>query len=241
MQAARTPEPAPDAIGSLEPPSGKGADLRRSAAPALAGVLVLAVVAGSGCASRGPIFAPAGGEEVARALEAWRSSVARAEQLPPSRLLYEARLTQGMGKWTGTLAVTESAGRVEASLTGPFGSPVAAYADGELRGERIRTLAIGPEDLRSLLAGVWKAADPRVRGVNRGDALLVWGDAATHVEGVLDVEGGRFRSLEVSRPEGKIVAAYAGTADPWPTQIALQDSASGARMRLKLLTREAQR
>ncbi len=171
-------------------------------------------------------------------MESWRCAVLRAGTLAPSRILYEAHLTQGIGQWPGTLAVTESPGRVEASLTGPFGSPVATYADGELKGDRIRTLAIGAEDLRSLLAGVWKAADPQVRGIHAGDALLVW-DGESHVEGVLDVAAARFRSLSVARREGKIVATYSGTSDPWPARISLQDSATGARMRLKLLTRES--
>ena len=210
--------------------------MRERIAAALA--VGLALTALAGCAARRPPdFAPAQGEEIERAVESWRAAVARAEGLPPSRLLYQARLTQHLGQWSGTLAVTESANRVEASLTGPFGSPIATYADGQLKGERIRTLSIGPEDFRSLLAGVWKRPEPRVRGVHAGDALLVW-DGEPAVEGVLDVSGARFRSLSVSRPDGSILATYSAAFDPWPAQISIEESASGARMKLKLLTRE---
>jgi hypothetical protein len=217
----------------------RGADsLRRRRPFEAAVVLALLLALLPGCAARRPpVFAPAREEEIGRALESWRAAVRRAETLSPSRLLYEAHLTQGLSRWPGTLAVTESDGHVEASLTGPFGSPVATYANGELKGDRIRTLSIGPEDLRSLLAGVWKAAEPQVRGIHEGDALLVW-EGQSVVEGVLELSEARFRSLSVSRRERKIIATYSGAFDPWPAQISFQDFATGARMRLKLLTRE---
>ncbi len=183
------------------------------------------------------MFVPARDEDAARALAAWRQAVDRAEALPPSRLLYDARLTRGLVRQPGTLAVTESPRSLQASLTGPFGSPVATYADGALRGEGLRTLVIEPDALRCLLAGVWKASRPQVRGVASGDALLVW-EGAERVEGVLDVSRSRFRSLSVTGPQGKIVATYSGQFDPWPPQIDVEDSTNRARLHLTLRAHE---
>jgi hypothetical protein len=137
----------------------------------------------------------------------------------------------------GTLAVKESPHQVEASLTGPFGSPVAVYTNGALRGEGLRPVSMSPEELRALLAGVWRRAAPRIAGIDAGDALLVW-EGEERVEGVLDLSLARFRSLAVERPEGRIVASYSGEFNPWPSRIEVRDLATNGRLRLTLLTHE---
>ena len=48
----------------------------------------------------------------------------------------------------------------------------------------------------------------------------------------------RFRSLELSRGQGKILATYAGAASPWPERIEIEDTASGGRLRLTLIAVE---
>lgn len=191
-----------------------------------------------GCAVRKPrCFPPAGEEEALRALAAWRTAVARAEALGPARVLYDARLSQGVLRIRGTLAVRQSPGSVEATLTGPFGTVVARYADGALRGDGMKSLVIAPEQLRWLLAGVWEAEMPAVLGVDGLEALLRWSETA-QVEGVLDVAAARFRSLRVERPEGTIVANYSGANEPWPERIEVEDVKTGNTLRLALIGQE---
>jgi hypothetical protein len=201
-------------------------------------LLSLLLLLSAGCAARRPrTFAPAGEAETQKVLAAWREAVERAESLPPSRLLYEARLSQGLARVPGTLAVVASRRGIEASLTGAFGSPVATYSEGALRGEGIRPIAINPQQLRALLAGAWDEGTPEVRGVEGGDGLLVWkGDP--RVEGVLDVARSRFRSLDFSRADGKIAATYSGEFNPWPSHIEVEDAATRGRLRLSLLAVE---
>jgi hypothetical protein len=157
--------------------------------------------------------------------------------MPSSRLLYDARLSQGLAHAPGILAVRQSPGSVEASLTGAFGTPIASYTDGALRGAGIKPLAISPGELRSLLAGVWERGEPQVQGFGAGEALLVWNEEE-RVEGVLDVTEARFHSLAISRPEGKILSTYSGDWDPWPSRIEVVDARTGAKLRLTLIGRE---
>jgi len=192
----------------------------------------------AGCAAHRPrSFAPASDADVPVALGAWKRAVERAESMPSSRLLYDARLSQGVVRVPGTLAVRQSPTAVEASLTGPFGSPIAAYTDGALRGAGIKPVSIAPEELRFLLAGAWERGAPEVRGFEGGEALLVW-PGAERVEGVLDVREARFRSLQIRRREGEIHATYSGELDPWPERIEVVDARTGAKLRLTLIGKE---
>jgi hypothetical protein len=193
----------------------------------------------SGCATRRAAthhFAPAGEEEAARALEAWHAAVERAETLPPSRLLYDAKIRRGIASLSGTLALTTNE-PVQGTLTGPFGSALAVYENGALRGENFPPVVIESAPLLALLAGVWKAPGAQVRGIEGGDALLVW-PAPAEAEGVLDVPGRRFRSLRVVRGTRSYEAAYSGPADPWPARVDLQDLATSNRLQLTLQARE---
>src|SRR5206468_2458431 len=67
--------------------------------------LGLALLLAAGCASRTPTFGPAGIEDSRRALDAWRDALQRADSLGPARLLYDARMSPGMVRMPGTLAV----------------------------------------------------------------------------------------------------------------------------------------
>lgn len=213
---------------------------RRSAAPVvrlLAVALVVPLLCAR-CAPKAPrSYAPAAPEETRRALAAWDQAVARADSLGPARLLYEARMIQGLFSLPGTLSVQQAPGVVEATLAGPFGNPVARYADGALAGEGIRPLRAEPEDLRSLLAGIWRKGGPEVAGFRDGNALLRWGSAEA-VEAVLDVATARLRSLTVVRQDGSIAAVYSGRFDPWPERVELEDGRSGNKLRLVLIGQE---
>ena len=191
-----------------------------------------------GCSARAPrTFPAAAAEQAQRALAAWQEAVSRAASLGPSRLLYEARISQGLARTSGTLAVRIGAGEVEANLSGPFGSPLARYEKGALVGEGIRAIPIGGDELRSLLAGVWTAGVPTVAGAREDQALLVW-DGTPRVEEVLDLAQARGSTLRVSRADGTILATYSGTADPWPSRIEISELRSGSKLRLALLARE---
>ena len=139
---------------------------------------------------------------------------------------------------SGTLAVVESSRTVDATLSGQFGDVVARYEGGALRGNGIRPILVAPEELRWLLAGIWKGAEqPSVDGMDGQDALLHW-TGQEQVEGVLDLAAGRFKSLRVTRPEGAIFATYSGEASSRPRRIELEDVKSGNSMRLSLIGAE---
>jgi hypothetical protein len=193
-----------------------------------------AILFASACSSS---FHPVTAPESARALDAWTRAVRDADLGRDANLLYDAVVSQGLASTRGTLAVRLRGERVEASLSGPFGAPLATYADGQLRGEKIASVAIAPRQLRSLLAGVWSGEAPEVRGQRSGQALLVWSgsDAAS---GVLDIEQGKLVRLSVSRPQGEIEARYTGPWTPWPGAVVIDEKRLGSRLKLKLLSRE---
>jgi len=178
-----------------------------------------------------------GAAEASRVLEIWEAALERADRSAASRLLYDASVSQGLARIPGTLAVSQRPGSVSATLTGPFGSPIARYEAGVLRGDRLRPLAIEPEELRALLAGVWRGEAPAVAGVRDGRALLRW-EEGDRIEGVLDVTAGRLISLRIARPQGELLARYSGRWDPWPERIELEAGSSGHKMRLSLIGRE---
>jgi hypothetical protein len=187
---------------------------------------------------RQPVFAPAAREEVERALSVWGDAVARAEARGGARLLYEARVSRGPFRMSGTLAVQESPEGVEATLSGPFGDAIARYTNGALRGNGIRPIRIDPDELRWLLAGIWKGREaPVVAGMDGEAALLRW-TGKEPVDGILDVARGRFKSVKVTRAEGAIAATYSGGDSSWPGQIELEDLGSGNSLRLKLVASE---
>jgi len=193
---------------------------------------------GPGCAARpARQFEPAGPEEARRALSAWEEALDRSRALPAARLLYKARLVQGLLQVRGTLAVSYGPGFLEATLSGPFGAPVARYQDGALRGEGILPFSVEAEDLRSILAGVWRKGIPRLAGFEGGDGLLRW-EEPEEADAVLDIAGARLRSLRVSRGEGALLATYEGPFDPWPGRVELEDLQSGNKIRLTLIARE---
>jgi hypothetical protein len=188
------------------------------------------------CASRPPAFGPAGAEDARRALDAWQNALSRADSLPAVRLLYDARLSEGLIKFPGTLAVNARPDRLEATLTGPFGSPLARYESGTLEGKGLRPIPLDAEELRAVLAGVWRDT-PDVAGT-RGDQVLIRFPGSRPVEGVLDVAQGRLDSLHIPRPEADLVATYDGARDPWPEKILLEDRRSGRRVQLTLIAKE---
>jgi len=203
--------------------------VRARAAAALPAILLA-----SACSSS---FHPVTAPEAARALDAWTRAVRDADLRRDANLLYDAVVSQGVASTRGTLVVRLRGERVEASLAGPFGAPLATYADGQLRGEKIASVSIAPYQLRALLAGVWTGEAPEVRGRRSGQALLVWSgsDAAS---GVLDLEQGRLVRLSVSRPQGEIEARYTGPWTPWPGAVVIDEKRLGSRLKLKLLSRE---
>ena len=205
---------------------------------ALIGLLLLAALAPACAGRRQPAFAPAAAEDAQRALSAWSDAVSRAEARGSARLLYEAHVSRGPFGMTGTLAVQESSAGLEATLSGPFGDAIARYSDGALRGNGIKPIRIDPDELKWLLAGVWKGREaPAVAGMEGRMALLRW-PGSEPVEGILEVASGRFRSVKVTRAEGAIAATYSGESAPWPAEIELEDLGSGNTLRLKLLASE---
>lgn len=164
--------------------------------------------------------------------------MARAPAPRDANLLYDASLSGKLLRTDGTLAVRLRGDRVEGTLAGPFGTPIATYANGELSGEKLKPVRLPPGQLRAVLAGTWVGADPAVAGENGSEVLLRWADGE-RAEGIFDVGREELVSLRISRPEGELEARYSGTRSPWPDRIEIDEKGTGVHLRLKLLSREA--
>lgn len=160
----------------------------------------------------------------------------RADSQGPVRLLYDVKMSEGLLKVPGTLAVEALPGKLEATMTGPFGSPIARYASGVLEARGAKPLPLEPEELLSLLAGVWRTA-PQVAGARSGEILLRFA-GSERVEGVLDLAGSRLTSLRIERAGADLFAIFSGKLDPWPEKISIEDRRSGRRLLLALVARE---
>lgn len=204
-----------------------------------AALLVLSACAG---APGNRAFPPATAADTGQALESWGAARARADTLLPSRLLYDAHMGKGgVTPVPGTLAVTYDRDRVlSANLTGPFGSRIADYAQGTVNAKDEGAVAIDPDALRSILAGVWPGAPSRIAGRNGTDCLLVW-DAPYAVSAVLDLTENRLRSIRITGNAGLLEVSYSGTVSPWPEKIAIRDAKSGRSLTLALLAVEPSR
>jgi hypothetical protein len=165
---------------------------------------------------------------------AWRDAVARADTIPAVRLLYEARISQGLARSSGTLAVRLAPDSVNATLSGPFGAALARYENGTLTGEGLRPIEIDPAALRALLSGVWREPGPVVAGIGSDAGRLRW-EGPTRVDGVIDLSQTAFESLRIDRTEGSIAAAYSGARDPFPRKVDLEDLRTGSHMKLTLV------
>ncbi len=220
---------APGAI-----PRGRavGSGSRRSLARFLVAILL-----GTACASRAMRFGPASAETSVAALRGWETAVARAGPVRDENLLYEAAMTQGPFRTEGTLAVRLRGERVEGTLAGPFGSPIATYSDGELRGEKLSPVRLPPEELRAVLAGIWIGASPEVAGENGSEVLLRWAGAFP-AEGVFNLDRVELGMLRIQRADGRLEARFSGRRDPWPDRIEIEEKRTGNSLRLKLLSRE---
>jgi hypothetical protein len=206
----------------------------------LAAALPLVLAA---CATTRPVrrFVPASDAEAREALSAWQESLERADSLPASHLLYDARVSKGGAPPVpGTLAVTYDGRAVlTASLTGPFGSRIAEYREGRLTGEDRDALLVQPEAMRAVLAGgAWSGVAPSVEGVDAGQARLAFDAGNTRVRVVLDLATRAPVSLEVAGPDGHLLVDYAGAADPWPARIDAREETTHRRVSLKLLAVE---
>jgi hypothetical protein len=190
----------------------------------------------SACAARTAVrdFPPASPGEARDALAAWTTAAARAGSLPPSRLLYDARMSSGAAALPGTLAVVDDGREVlRASLTGPFGSRIAEYSAGAVTGEDRRALVVDPRALRAVLAGTWPAAPSGVDGCDGGECRLVW-NGQPSVEAILDVSRARVRSMVIEGPSGRLSIEYDGEPNPWPERIVLREERSSRRLSLHL-------
>jgi hypothetical protein len=194
----------------------------------------------SACATARPPrhFSPASEAEIQEALGAWSAAASRAASLAACRLLYDARMASGVAAMPGTLAVTYDGRTVErASLTGPFGSPVAEYAAGSVTGQDRRALLVDPEALRAVLAGTWPGTPSAVAGCDGPDCLLVW-NGSLDVEAVIDRTARRVRSLRIAGSAGRLSVAYDGDANPWPVRIVIRDERASRVLALKLVAVE---
>ncbi|HEX4439447.1 MAG TPA: hypothetical protein VH854_05200 [Thermoanaerobaculia bacterium] len=209
--------------------------------PPLAGGLLLVLLA-AGCASHRAAarYAPASEAQAREALDAWSAIRRRADALPAARLLYDARLGEkGMPSVPGTLAVTYDGTNVtRASLTGPFGKPVAEYANGALVGGDGRAFPVDPRVLRSVLAAAWPGDPSSVAGCDGPACLLVF-DGAIRAEAAVDPAAQRLLSLRVTGDAGSLEVVYGeGAPAPWPPRIAIEDEVHSRSLGLRLVASE---
>ncbi len=185
-------------------------------------------------------FPPATAADADEALASWSAATERAAKQPPSRLLYDAKLsTSGTPSISGTLAVTyDGAAIVTASLTGPFGSHIAEYRGGAITGEDRKALVVDPQALRAVLAGVWSGPDPVVAGRDGSECLLSWNGSEGRVDAVLDLASRAVVSMELSRGSDALDIQYSGAREPWPAGVAVRDARTGRGLALKLVAVE---
>jgi hypothetical protein len=201
-------------------------------------------VALAACATAPPpasTLPPPGPDETRLALAAWDAARARASSLPASRLLYDAKMASGAAPGVpGPLAVTyDGTAVVAASLTGPFGSHVAEYRNGELTGQDRKAFVVEPAALTSILAGDWRSASaPSVEGFGGGRALLALRGGEERVRVLLDVAGTRVASLDVEGASGRLSVTYEGEISPWPARLHLADLSAKRSLSLKLVAVE---
>ena len=193
----------------------------------------LAAACASHRASAQRPFRPVLEEEQAPILAAWRDAVRRADSLPPSRLLYDARFGHGAVQMSGTLAVVATRESLKATATGPFGSTLAQYEDGALRFKGRDPLFLDPGVLRGALAGIWRDGAPTVVGSSGTDGLLRWETGGVIAEAVFDVAAARVRSLRVADAHGEVSVLFSGAFDPWPRVVELSETKSDQHLRLK--------
>jgi hypothetical protein len=180
---------------------------------------------------------PATSEETARTAAAWAEAAGRAQVERDANLLYDATVSQGVLSRHGTLAVKLRGESVEGTLSGPLGVPIATYADGVLRGEKLEPVRLPPQQLRAVLSGVWTGTAPEVAGRRGAEIVLRWPEPNA-AEGRFDLAAGGLVRLTVRRAEGELEAGYAGARNPWPEDITIEEKRSGSRLHLKLLSRE---
>ncbi len=200
--------------------------------------LLLFTLLSVGCAARA--FSPASPETASRAASVWGDALRRAPLAGDANLLYDAALSQGVLSTRGTLALRLRGEGVAGTLAGPLGAPIATYAGGVLRGEKLLPVRLPERQLRALLAGVWREGDPEVAGQRGSQILLRWPDRPP-TDGILDLDRGEIVRLTVRRTEGELEARYSGARAPWPEGIEIDEKRTGSRLKLKLLAQEVAR
>ena len=215
---------------------------RIRAARPLAGAVLVGLLVSAGCASHRAAahYAPASELQGREALDAWASIRRRAEALPPSRLLYDARLSgKGVPALPGTLAVTYDGSDVSrASLTGPFGSSVAEYADGTLKSGGRQPFPVDPRLLKSVLAGAWPGDPRRIGGCDGAACLLVF-EGPIRANAVVDSKDARLLSMRITGEAGSLSVTYDGPApSAWPERISVEEEGRSRSLALRLVASE---
>jgi hypothetical protein len=164
--------------------------------------------------------------------------VRRADSLPPSRLLYDAKFKKGGVTAPGTLSVFVRSGSLTAKATGPLGGEMAHYENGTLTEKGGEAHWLDPGVLRAVLSGVWRDGPPAVVGAEGQQALLRWESAQGVAEGVLDVAGARLTRFSIRGRAGTLEAEFGGLCDPWPASVSLRDVKSGRSLKLRRVVTE---
>jgi hypothetical protein len=212
------------------------------ARPAAAGLLAAFLILTAGCASRRAAanFTPASEAQAREALDAWSAIRRRADALPAARLLYDAKMSnRGAPAVPGTLAVTYDGSDVtRASLTGPFGKPVAEYANGAITGGGRQPFPIDPRILKSVLAAEWPGDPASVAGCEAAVCLLEF-PGPIRADAVVDRREARVVSLRITGDAGAISVSYEGAAPaPWPERVAVEEERKSSRLALHLVASE---
>jgi len=147
---------------------------------------------------------------------------------------------KGVPALPGTLAVTYDGSDVRrASLTGPFGSSVAEYADGALKSGGSRPFPVDPRVLRSVLAGAWPGDPARIAGCDGRVCLLVF-EGTIRSEAAVQLDEVRLVSLRITGEAGTLSVTYDGAApSPWPERISVEEESKARSLALRLVASEA--
>jgi hypothetical protein len=212
------------------------------ARPAAAGLLAPFLIVSAGCASRRAAanFTPASESQAREALDAWSAIRRRADALPAARLLYDAKMSNhGAPSVPGTLAVTyDGVDVTRASLTGPFGKPVAEYANGAITSGGRQPFPIDPRILKSVLAAEWPGSPDSVAGCD-GPVCLLRFPGPIRADAVVDRGDARVVSLRITGEAGALSVTYEGAGPaPWPERVAVEEERDSRRLALHLVASE---
>jgi hypothetical protein len=165
------------------------------------------------------------------------SVLARCASAPPARRFPPASpddAQRGLAAWSSAVERASSLPASRLLYDAKMGSGSAPVLPG--------TLAVTYDGRNVVIASLTGPFGSRVAeyrdGTLVGQDRRAFPGSEADVRAILDVAGGRLRSMDLRGREGRLVVDYSGPADPWPARLTVRDDASKKSLALKLVTIE---